>query len=312
MEFRDYYQTLGVPKTASAAELKKAYRRLARESHPDVHPGDKKAEARFKEINEAYEVLGDAGKRKKYDELGANWRAYAQAAENGGPVPGSGGYRTATADELRDLFGAEDPFSDFFHTFFGGAGPARTGGRRTRRAERGRDVEHPLELTLEEAFQGTTRHLRMADGGPDRTVQVRIPAGVRDGSRVRVAGEGGGGHGGGSAGDLFLAVRLLPHPVFDRRGQDLHTKVSVPVTTAVLGGETEVATLAGSTLRLKVPAMSQAGRIFRLRGHGMPTPGKPDERGDLYATLEIRIPTALTDEARVHYEALRALEGPRS
>ncbi|HUF48096.1 MAG TPA: J domain-containing protein [Vicinamibacterales bacterium] len=309
MEFKDYYGTLGVPKMASAVELKRAYRKLARESHPDMHPGDVQAEARFKDINEAYEVLGDPAKRKKYDQLGANWRDYEQAGRNGGPVPGTGTHRTVTADELRDLFGAEDPFSDFFHAFFGGGGGARTGGRRARRAERGTDVEHPLELTLEEAFQGTTRHLRLSDHGADRTVQVRIPAGVRDGSRVRVAGEGGRGRAGGSAGDLFLVVRLLPHPTMERRGQDLYTKVSVPVTTAVLGGDVDVATLSGGSLRLKVPPMSQAGQVFRLRTHGMPTPGKPTERGDLYATLELRIPAALSDEARAHYEALRALEG---
>ena len=308
MEFKDYYQTLGIGKSASPAEVKKAYRKLARQWHPDVHAGDATAEARFKEINEAYEVLGDADKRRKYDDLGANWRAYEQGTAAGPTGPGAT-HRSMTPDELRDLFGADDPFSDFFHAFFGGATQARTGGRRARRATRGSDVESPLNLTLEEAFAGTGRQLRLVGPGGERTVQVRIPAGVRDGSRVRVAGEGAAGEDGGATGDLFLIVRVLPHPAFERKGQDLHTRVRVPVTTAVLGGEADVPTLAGTRLRLKVPPVSQSGRVFRLRGHGMPAPGKPEERGDLYATLDIRIPTTLSDEARAHYEALRALEG---
>lgn len=321
MDFKDYYQTLGVDKTASAADIKKAFRKLARESHPDLHAGDQAAEARFKDINEAYEVLGDPEKRRKYDELGANWRMYEQAAQDGtspfgqqwpgfGQRQGRPTYRTVNADELRDLFGTDDPFSDFFHTFFGGAGPSRAQGPRgAARPAKGRDVEHPVELTLEEAFAGTSRRLRMSFDGTERTVDVRIPAGVRDGSKVRSAGEGGRGHSGGPAGDLFLIVRVLPHSRFERKGTDLYTRASVPVTTAVLGGEAEVTTLAGATLRLKVPPMSQAGQVFRLKGHGMPSPGKPAERGDLYATLEIRIPTTLSDEARAHYEALQAMEG---
>jgi DnaJ-class molecular chaperone len=322
MEFKDYYQALGVAKTASADEIKKAFRKLARESHPDLHAGDRTAEARFKDINEAYEVLGDPEKRRKYDELGSNWRMYEQAAQNGGAPfdqswAGFGGgrttHRTVSADELRDLFGTDDPFSDFFHTFFGGQAPGEARRPRgTPRARRGQDVEHPVELTLEEAFAGTSRRLRMSFDGAERTVDVRIPGGVRDGSKVRAAGEGGKGHGGATSGDLFLTVRVLPHARFERRGQDLYTRVSVPVTTAVLGGETDVATLAGGTLRLKVPPMSQAGRVFRLKGHGMPSPKSPGDRGDLYATLEIRIPSSLSPDARAHYEALQALEGQPS
>ena len=318
MQFKDYYETLGVAKSATPAEIKKAYRKLARESHPDLHPGDRKAEARFKNVSEAYEVLGDPDKRRKYDELGANWRMYEQAAAHGEPTTqwseapfgtghGRTGYRTVNADELRDIFGTEDPFSDFFHTFFSGA--QADGSRARRAAARGQDVEHAVELTLEEVLSGTSRRLQVTREGAGRTVDVRIPPGVRDGSRVRAAGEGGKGHGGGGAGDLFLVVKVMPHPRFERRGQDLHARVAVPVTTAVLGGETDVPTLAGATLRLKVPAMSQAGRVFRLKGHGLPAPGKPTERGDLYVTLDVRIPSTMSDEARSHYEALRALEG---
>jgi DnaJ-class molecular chaperone len=328
VEFRDYYAILGVPKTASDAEIKRAYRKLARKHHPDLNPGDKAAEAKFKEINEANEVLGDPDKRRKYDDLGANWRAYEQQAPGGAGSSGGGWnvntggpggttYRTMSAEEMRDVFGADDPFSDFFHTFFGGAegfGGAATGAsggrRRADRPRRGRDIEQAVELTLEEAYAGTSRRLMFQQGDASRSVEVRIPAGVRDGSRVRVAGEGEvppGGH----SGDLFLIVRMLPHPRFERQGQDLSVRVPVPVTTAVLGGEVPVPALSGSTLRLKVPEMTGAGRKLRLRGHGMPTVGKPDQRGDLYATVDVQIPTQLTPEERKLYEQLRALEGLR-
>ena len=338
MEFKDYYQTLGVTKSASDKEIKQAYRKLARKHHPDVNPGDRSAEAKFKEINEAYEVLGDPPKRRKYDELGANWRMYEQAQQQGqgwpagspfgdvsgfGGAPGGGGawtinmgggpggYRTMTEDEMRDLFGNEDPFSDFFRTFFGGGGSAREGGRgragRAPRTSKGEDIEHDVELTLEEAYHGATRRIAIKEGGHARSVDVRIPAGVKDGSRVRAAGEGASGSNGGVSGDLYLRVRLKPHPVFERRGNDLHAKVAIPVTTAVLGGEAQVPTISGS-VRLKIPDGTQNGQVFRLKGHGMPAIGKPDDRGDLYAAVEVQLPRALTREQRQHYEALKELE----
>ena len=321
MEFKDYYASLGVAKTATDADIKRAYRKLARKYHPDLNPGDKAAEAKFKEINEANEVLGDPEKRRKYDELGANWRQYEQAERQGGGAaaggwspfagggPGGATYRTMTPEEMHEMFGDGDPFSDFFHTFFGGAGPGAgytSGG--APRSQRGQDLESPVDLTLEEAFAGTTRRVMMTRDGKERTMDVRIPAGVKDGARVRAAGEGTAGRGGGKAGDLYLTVRVLPNDRFERRGQDLYVKVSVPVTTAVLGGEAAVPTLAGGVLRLKVPELTRAGRVFRLRGHGMPTVGKPDEKGDLYATVEIQIPVQLTPAAREHYEALRKLD----
>jgi curved DNA-binding protein len=328
MEFKDYYQTLGMPKTASAKELKQAYRKLARKHHPDVNPGDKAAEARFKEINEAYEVLGDPDKRRKYDELGANWRMYEQQQPGqpwpgGGAGPGQGGawtinmggpggYRTMTEEEMHDLFGNEDPFSDFFRTFFGGGGGRETGGRarqtRAPRSQKGRDIEHEVELTLEEAYHGATRRISIKQGGHARSVDVRIPVGVKDGSRVRAAGEGESGANGGASGDLYLRVRLKPHPVFERDGKDLRAKVAVPVTTAVLGGEANVPTITGS-VRLKIPETTQNGQVFRLKGHGMPAVGKPDDRGDLYAMAEIQLPRSLTKEQRQHYDALAQLEG---
>jgi DnaJ-class molecular chaperone len=324
MDFKDYYSILGVPKTASDGDIKKAYRKLARKYHPDLNPGDKAAEARFKEVNEANEVLGDADKRRKYDELGANWRAYEQAPPPGaaggwpggarGAGPGGTSYRTVTPEEMQDLFGGDgEPFSDFFQTFFGGGGAAEPGRRaRSARPRRGRDVESAVDLTLEEAFTGTTRRISIKQDGHARTVDVRIPAGVKDGARVRAAGEGEAAPQGGTAGDLFLVVRLLPHPRFERRGQDIHTRVAVPVTTAVLGGEVSVPTLSGSSLRLKVPELTGSGRVFRLRGHGMPTVGHPDQKGDLYAAVDIQMPTSLTTAAREHYEALKQLEDKSS
>lgn len=323
MEFKDYYATLGVAKTASEKEIKQAFRKLARKYHPDVNPGDKAAEARFKEINEANEVLADPDKRRKYDELGANWRAYEQAPPGTAGGPGGpfgqwssgagGGFRPMTEDEVAEMFGGGDsPFSDFFQTFFGGAGAGGDlgGGRRTRaRAPRkGRDVEHEIELDLEDALRGTVQRLGINQNGHHRNVEVRIPAGVVDGSRVRVAGEGERGAGSAASGDLYLRVRLRPHARFDRKGRDLYTKVRVPITTVVLGGEVDVATLAGKSLRLKIPPATQNGQVFRLKTHGLPNTAKDGVPGDLYAAVDVVVPHSLTAEERQHYEALAALE----
>jgi len=321
VEFKDYYKTLGVTKAATAKEIKQAFRKLARKLHPDVNPGDKAKEAKFKEINEAYEVLGDPESRRKYDELGANWRMYEQAGAQGGANPfagawnqggaGSGGrgFRTMTPEEMEDLFGDSNPFSDFFTTFFGGGpgGGGQRGAQASARARQrpGRDIENEIELPLEDAYHGSTHRLSVRHDGHARTVDVRIPAGVVDGSRVRVSGEGEQGHGGAAAGNLYLRVRLTPHPVFELKGRDLHTKVLVPITTAVLGGEALVMTLGGKPARLRIPPLTQNGQIFRLKGYGMPTVGKPEEKADLYARVDIQMPTHLSPEERELYEALR-------
>jgi curved DNA-binding protein len=328
MDFKDYYSSLGVAKTATQKEIKAAYRKLARKHHPDVNPNDKGAEAKFKEINEANEVLGDPEKRKKYDELGANWRAYEQAEQQGRAHPGGspfgggfggdagawninmGGGRPLSEEEMRDMFagGGDDPFSDFFRTFFGGAGAgasAETRGRgRGPRSQKGRDIESEAELTLEEAYHGAMRRISITLGGQARSVDVRIPPGVKDGSRVRATGEGEGGANGGASGDLYLRVRLKPHPVFERKADDLYVKVALPVTTAVLGGEAQVPTITGS-VRLKVPETTQPGQIFRLKGHGMPLVGKPDTKGDLYATVDVQLPRSLTKDQRQLWERVR-------
>lgn len=321
MEFKDYYATLGLAKTASDKEIKQAFRKLARKYHPDVNPGDKSAEARFKEINEANEVLADPEKRKKYDELGANWRMYEQAQPGprggGHPfagqwgAPGAGqGYRAMSPEEMAEMFeGGDSPFSDFFTTFFGGQEPGgdpRTRARRQRRT-RGRDVEHEIELDLEDALRGTVQRLGIQHDGQQRNVEVRIPAGVTDGSRVRVQGEGERG-GDAGHGDLYLRVKLRPHATFERKGRDLYLKVRVSVPTAVLGGEVDVQTLAGKSLRLRIPAGTQSGQLLRLRSHGLPTTAKDGESGDLYATVDIGVPQAPSEEERRLYQALAALE----
>jgi curved DNA-binding protein len=329
VDFKDYYATLGVAKTASEKEIKQAFRKLARKHHPDVNPGDKVAEAKFKEINEAYEVLGDPASRKKYDELGANWRMYEQQAQGGGQPfggprgPGQAGaragYRTMTPEEMEELFGDSNPFSDFFTTFFGGGaegfggapgGRDARGGRSRRRP--GRDIENEIELGLEDAYHGATRRLMLRQNGQVKQVDVRIPAGVTDGSRVRVSGEGEQGIGGADSGNLYLRVRLAPHPLFERKGRDLYVKAPVPLTTAVLGGEAHVQTLGGKPARLRIPPLTQNGQVFRLKGYGMPAVGNADDKGDLYARVDVQLPTRLSEKEREHFEALKKLGGDDS
>ena len=325
MDFKDYYSTLGVAKTASDKEIKQAFRKLARKYHPDVNPGDASAEARFKEINEANEVLSDPDKRRKYDELGANWRQYESAGPGGpfggGASPGAswsgggGGFRTMTEEEMSEMFGGGDsPFSDFFQTFFGGGGGGgargaeRRGGRGRARQQKGRDVEHEFELDLESAARGSVQRLALRHDGEARTVEVRIPAGVVDGSLVRVAGEGGHGTGGAASGDLFLRIRLKPHPAYQVNGRDLTTRVSVPVHTAVLGGEVGVVTLGGKTVRMKVPETSQPGLKLRLRGMGLPALGDKGTAGDLDVVVDVELPRSLNDETRHLYQGLAKID----
>ena len=318
--FKDYYATLGVPRTATEKEIHSAFRKLARKHHPDVNPGDKSAEERFKEINEAHEVLGDPDKRKKYDELGPRWQEYEQWERAGRPGPNpfqaragrDGGqpfeYRTVSPDELEDLFGNSAPFSDFFETFFGGGGfgggsrggRAQTfrqrGGSRAQPAIRGQDVEGETEITLEEAFSGTIRTIELTGAdGLSRRVEIRIPAGIHEGARVRAAGQGGSGAGGGGAGDLFVRVHIRPHAGFTRLGQNLETRVPVPLAVAVAGGSVPVRTLRGNTVSLTIPAATQNGAKLRLRGLGMPHV-RGEGAGDLIAEVDIRVPIPVPEQ----------------
>lgn len=304
MEYKDYYKILGVNRSASQEEIKKAYRRLARKYHPDVNPGDKEAEQRFKEINEAYEVLSDPEKRAKYDQLGAHWQQWQRAGRSAADFDWSqwfagapGGVRVEFRD-LSDLFGqgfGSSGFSDFFEAIFGGMG-------RTRTAPRGQDVEHEVEITLEEAYRGTARILQV-DG---RRLEVKIPAGVKTGSRVRIAGEGAPGFGGGPRGDLFLKVKILSHPTFERKGDDLHCEVDVDLYTALLGGEVRVPTL-GGYVALRVPPETQAGRTFRLKGLGMPSLQNPSHKGDLYVKVRVKLPEKLSDREKSLFRELANL-----
>ena len=319
MDYKDYYKILGVDRNADEKEIKRAYRRLARKHHPDVNPGDKAAEAQFKEINEAYEVLSDAEKRKKYDQFGSQWREYERAGVNpedlfrqyGGGGPGGPRVQYARPEDLQDLFGGAGGFSDFFEALFGGAmrgqghgQPFGQGaGRRAATPMPGEDVEQPVEISLEEAFNGTTRLLQMGE----RRIEVKIPPGVRSGSRVRVAGEGGPGYNGGPNGDVYLVVEVAPHPMFERDGDDLTVSVPVDLYTAVLGGEVHVPTVKGTRLNLRIPAGTQPEGRIRLRGQGMPSLKNPTQRGDLYARIKVDLPRQIDDRQRELFEQLRAL-----
>jgi curved DNA-binding protein len=316
VQFRDYYETLGVSKTASEAEIKKAFRKLARQHHPDVAKDKKAAEEKFKQINEAYEVLGDPEKRKKYDELGANWNQPGGFQPPGwGPQQPGGGFRRYGGDDgggVEFEFGGTG-FSDFFEAFFGG-GRSRGGfggagfGSRPRSAERGSDVEADIMVTLEEALHGSRRTVSLRRGNSDKieTYQVKIPKGVHEGQRIRLAGQGEAGAGGGKSGDLFLRVRLARHPDFTVEGSDLIHEAKVPPWQAALGGELQVPTLEGSA-RLKLPSGTQAGQRFRLRGHGLPTAA--GARGDLFVDTQIQIPKKLTERERRIWNELAEVHG---
>jgi len=295
MAGKDYYSILGVERGASEREIKQAYRRLARKHHPDVNPGDKSAEARFKEINEAYEILSDKEKRQKYDQFGDRWQyadQFAQAGWQQAPFWNfsQGGSRvTFSGDELGSLF--DDLLSGF------------TTGASSRRAQtrRGRDVEYPVEVTLEEAYHGTSRTISFEGG---KRLEVKIPPGVRDGSRVRIAGKGGQSYG-GVRGDLYLVISVKPHRLFERRGDDLYVEVKVPLVAAMLGGEVQIPSLKGK-LALKIPSETQNGRAFRLAGQGMPHLGN-SARGDLLAKVNVVLPTNLTQQEKELFKQLGQL-----
>ena len=316
---RDFYEALGVSRSAEEKEIRSAYRKLARKHHPDVNPNDKASEARFKEVNTAYEVLSDPDKRKKYDKYGDRWEM-ADQIEDANRRGGSG-FRAAQGAEGFGDFGSI--FDQFFRRERGGP----RGGIGNRR---GQDIETPVEVSLEEAYHGTTRTVNLqspetcktcAGAGElagaichtcegmgtvtrPRRLEVRIPAGVKTGSRVRVAREGRPGAGKGSPGDLYLVTSVLPHPVFDRKGDDLITEVDVPALDAILGGEVRVQTIQGK-VALRIPELTQNGRQIRLAGKGMPVLGGTEKRGDLFVKVRVVLPDSITAEEREHFEAIR-------
>jgi curved DNA-binding protein len=304
-KFRDYYQTLGVSKTANAAEIKSAFRKLARQHHPDTAKDKKVAEEKFKEINEAYEVLGDPEKRKRYDEFGADWQhgpppggGFQRAGGAGGGFPPG---RSPTGEEEFSFGGTG--FSDFFEQMFGGR---RGRGGFEDIPQRGQDVEADIMVTLEEALNGSTRQISFRRGSSKKleTYTVKIPMGIREGQRIRLAGQGGTGAGGAGAGDLFLRVKFQRHPEFDIEGGDLYHEVEIPAWDAVLGCNVTVPTLGGRA-KLKIPSGTQNGKKFRLPGMGLPEGS--NKRGDLFAVVNITVPENPSPKEKALWEQIEAM-----
>lgn len=314
MDFKDYYEILGVPPNADKKAIQQTYRQLARKYHPDVNPGNKEAEEKFKTINEANQVLSDVKQRKKYDELRAQYLQWQKTGgqqqqdfdwQNWSAQPGTGAnVQYANAEDLEDLFGSASPYSDFFSNIFGQARKSGNSGRTAPLTpRRGRDVEYEVDLTLEEAFHGTERSLEL-DGHP---IQASIPLGVRTGTRVRLAERGEPGRNGGAAGDLYLIIKVLPNATFERDGDDLHLNVPVDIFTAIAGGEIRIPALE-RPLTLTIPPRTNANQTFRLRGKGMPYLREANKRGDMFARVKLVLPDSLTEQ---EVESIRALASAR-
>ncbi len=320
MEYKDYYKVLGVSKSASAEDIKKAFRKLARKYHPDVNPGDKKSEEKFKEINEAYEVLSDAAKRRKYDTLGPNWQE--QFSYPSGAGGRSSNFRSSSMNYN------STGFSDFFEALFGRP--------TTSTRKPGEDIEQRVEVTLQEAYTGGMRtfNIQSTEACPvcrgtrfvasktcrncnglgtiarSKRIQVKIPAGVDNGSKIRVAGEGQPGSGGGPRGDLFLVISVKPDPLFERRGDDLYSDIDVDLVTAILGGEAAVTIPDGRKLVLTVPPETQNGRLFRLANKGMPHL-RGEGNGNFFARIKVVLPMGLNDNERGLFEQLARSRGAK-
>jgi curved DNA-binding protein len=300
MEYRDYYQTLGVDKSASQDDIKKAFRKLAVKYHPDKNKGNKEAEAKFKEISEAYEVLGDPEKRKKYDQVGENWKYYEQAqregkgfdwSQYGFPGSGRGGQTYRFEGDFGDMFGGGSGFSDFFEQFFGGGfGGTRQRAKPTRQFK-GQDYSAELEISLEDSYKGTSKIFNVAG----QSIKLNIKPGIEDGHILKIPGKGSPGANGGQPGDLLLTVRVSKDSHFERKGDDLYADVPIDLYTAVLGGKVDVKTLKGN-IKLTIPKESSSGKVMRLARMGMPKYGKSGEFGDLYLKLDLQIPKNLSDE----------------
>jgi curved DNA-binding protein len=298
MDNKDYYAILGVPVDADTETIKKTFRKLARKHHPDVNPGNKEAEEKFKTINEAYQVLSDVEKRKKYDELQAQYRQWQQGSsrqqdfnwQNWSDQSGQGPQsQYTTTEDMEDLFGSGSPYSDFFTSIFG---QQKGNGRDVSpRPRHGRDIDFEVDMTLEEAFHGANRNLDV-DG---HHITASIPPGVRTASRVRLKGQGEPGTKNGQPGDLYLVINILPSETFEREGDNLHVEIPVDIFTAITGGETPVPTL-DRPLILKIPPRTNARQSFRLKGKGMPRLGDPKTHGDLFAMVRLVLPDHLTDQ----------------
>ena len=286
MDYKDYYKVLGISKSATQDEVKKAFRKLAIKYHPDKNPGDKKAEEKFKEINEANEVLGDVEKRKKYDELGSNWKQYQQQGDQ------FAGQRRYSGSRQQD-FNQGSEFSDFFESFFGSSFSGFNQGQRQQRSRPGGDLNAEMELTLHDVFYGTTKQV-LLDG---QKVNLKVKPGIRDGQILRMKGKGSPGIGGGDNGDLLITVKLTKEPVFDRKGDDLYFDHSLNVITAILGGKVSVKGF-DKTISMEIPEGTDSNKIFRLKGMGMPIFENPENRGDAYVKKILRVPKNLTEEEK--------------
>ena len=309
MDYKDYYKILGVDKNATTDQIKKAYRKLARQYHPDVNPGDAAAEQKFKEANEANEVLSDPEKRQKYDQLGADYARYQQAGAGRGGQPGGGfdwsqyaqggGFGAGGGNPFGGSAGGED-FSDFFSSLFGGAG----GGGRSSRPGAGSDYQAELELTLEEAYHGGPRTITVNG----KNLRITIQPGAADGQTIRLRDQGGPGRNGGPAGSLFITFRVQPDARYVRSGDDLTQDVAVPLYRALLGGEQMVDTL-GGPVKIKIKPETANGSRLRLRGKGFPVYREKDKFGDLYLRLNVQLPTDLTDPEKDLLRQLAQLRG---
>lgn len=345
MEYKDYYKVLGVNKGSSQDEIKKAYRKLARKYHPDANPGNKQAEEKFKEIGEAYEVLKDPEKRSRYDQLGANWKQFSRAGQQQWqgwrPGPGQQTYTYDFSGAEFDFGDLGSGFSDFFEMFFGsgsderftsffgsrGAGPGAGTGKqssagnksgdqkrsfwRPGASQRGQDFQYDLDITLREAYFGTKRRISFQKDGNVRTIEVKVPGGVKNGGKIRVKGEGGAGPRGGEKGDLYLLVHITPHHFFTVKGSDLYCELPVTLNEAIFGASVDVPTFDGK-ISMKIPPKTQSGRTLRLKGKGMPDL-KGKEPGDLYVKIKVVIPSDLSEEQEKHLKEFAKVyrEDPR-
>ena len=299
MDYKDYYKILGVTKTASPEEIKKAYRKLAVKHHPDKNPDNKVAEEQFKLANEANEVLGNSEKRKKYDELGENWQQYEKQGNQQGenPFGDNQGGRYRYESNGNDDFGGQTDFSDFFEQFFSGG--ARNGGGRTQN-RKGGDYETEMEITLEEAYQGTSRTIQVEG----EKLRITTKSGSYNDQRLRIKNKGAKGSSEDNRGDLFVKIKVKNHPDFIRKGDDLYYTQSVDLYTAVLGGEVLVSTLSGQ-VKIKIAEGTQNGKSIRLKGKGMVIYDKKDVFGDFYLEIKVQIPDKLTDKQRDLFEQLK-------
>lgn len=305
MEYKDYYKILGVSKTASQDEIKKAYRKLAVKYHPDKNQGDKIAEGKFKEANEANEVLSNPDKRKQYDELGENWQSYQQAggyANQGGSRPGGGRQQYGGGGfSNEDFYGGGGQFSDFFENIFGRG--ASGGGRSSRRAATGEDLQAEMHITLEEAFHGASRQVNIGDS----KVNMKLKPGVSEGQVLRLKGKGEAGRGGGNNGDLLITLHILPNSKFERKENDLYFDQNIDVYTAVLGGKLAVQGIS-KTVNMTIPAGTDSNKTFRLKGLGMPDYKNPEQYGDAYVRVVIQTPKHLSGQEKELFEQLANLK----